>query len=160
MLRNRISIIRNAVTVGNRIEIGTPKTHEVRSVAVPQAVMNLIEPLLAGKGPNSWLWESADGQPLRLPSAGSWFEGAVKRAQSKDPSFPAGITPHSLRHVAAGLLVSSGANVLVVKRQLGHASAAMTLDVYADLFDEDLDAVGQVMDSSISDVVRLSCDSA
>lgn len=25
---------------------------------------------------------------------------------------------------------------------LGHASAAMTLDVYADLFDDDLDAVG------------------
>ena len=26
---------------------------------------------------------------------------------------------------------------------LGHASAAMTLDVYADLFDSDLDAVAE-----------------
>lgn len=26
---------------------------------------------------------------------------------------------------------------------LGHASAAMTLDVYADLFDDDLDAVAE-----------------
>jgi integrase len=28
---------------------------------------------------------------------------------------------------------------------LGHASAAMTLDVYADLFDDDLDAVATAM---------------
>ena len=28
---------------------------------------------------------------------------------------------------------------------LGHASAAMTLDVYADLFDDDLDAVGDAL---------------
>ena len=34
-----------------------------------------------------------------------------------------------------------------IQNQLGHASAAMTLDVYADLFDDDLDAVGLAMDS-------------
>jgi hypothetical protein len=31
----------------------------------------------------------------------------------------------------------------VVQRMLGHASAAMTLDVYADLFDSDLDSVAE-----------------
>jgi len=31
---------------------------------------------------------------------------------------------------------------------LGHASAAMTFDVYADLFDDDLDAVGTALDVS------------
>jgi len=29
---------------------------------------------------------------------------------------------------------------------LGHASAAMTLDIYADLFDEDLDALSIALD--------------
>ena len=53
-------------------------------------------------------------------------------------------------------MVSSGANVKVVQSQLGHASAAMTLDTYSDLFDEDLDAVGAAMDTKISDVVELS----
>ncbi len=33
------------------------------------------------------------------------------------------------------------ANIKVVQRMLGHASAAMTLDIYAGLFDGDLDAV-------------------
>jgi integrase len=37
--------------------------------------------------------------------------------------------------------VSSGANVKAVQKMLGHALAAMTLDVYADLFDDDLVAV-------------------
>ena len=44
------------------------------------------------------------------------------------------------------MLVHAGANVKAVQRQLGHKSATMTLDVYADLFDDDLDAVGDAMD--------------
>jgi len=31
---------------------------------------------------------------------------------------------------------------------LGHKSAAMTLDVYSDLFDDDLDAVGIALDKA------------
>jgi integrase len=34
-----------------------------------------------------------------------------------------------------------GSPQVVVQRMLGHASAAMTLDVYADLFESDLDEV-------------------
>jgi Phage integrase family len=52
-----------------------------------------------------------------------------------------GLTPHELRHTAASLAVSAGANVKALQRMLGYASAAMTLDVYSDLFDHDLDAV-------------------
>jgi hypothetical protein len=45
-----------------------------------------------------------------------------------------------LRHTAAGLAVSAGANVKAVQKMLGHKSVAMTLDVYADLFDDELSA--------------------
>ena len=65
----------------------------------------------------------------------------------KGAGIPLGLTYHDLRHTAASLMVSSGANVKAIQNQLGHASAAMTLDVYADLFDDDLDAVGLAMDS-------------
>jgi integrase len=51
------------------------------------------------------------------------------------------MTLHDLRHTAASLAISAGANVKAVQRMLGHASAAMTLDVYGDLFEDDLDAV-------------------
>jgi hypothetical protein len=58
---------------------------------------------------------------------------AVKACQKADESFPS-ITPHDLRHTAASLAVSAGANVKAVQRMLGHAEASMTLDVYTDLF--------------------------
>ena len=53
------------------------------------------------------------------------------------------MTAHALRHTAASLAISAGANPKVVQRMLGHASAAMTLDVYADLFDSDLTSVAE-----------------
>ena len=53
-------------------------------------------------------------------------------------------------------MVSAGANVKAVQRQLGHASAAMTLDTYAELWDEDLEAVSRAVGEKISGVVGLS----
>jgi integrase len=69
-----------------------------------------------------------------------------------------GLTPHELRHTAASLAVSAGANVKAVQRMLGHASAAMTLDVYSGLFDDDLDGLAERLDSasaeSLADFLR------
>jgi integrase len=67
-----------------------------------------------------------------------------------------GLTPHDLRHTAASLAVQAGANVKAVQRMLGHASAAMTLDVYAGLFGDDLDAVADRLDGA---AVRARADS-
>lgn len=58
------------------------------------------------------------------------------------------MTIHDLRHTAASLAISAGANVKAVQRMLGHKSAAMTLDVYADLFDDDLEAVSDALDQA------------
>lgn len=57
-----------------------------------------------------------------------------------DKTFPR-VTPHDLRHTAASLAVSAGANPKAVQRMIGHASAAMTMDVYADLLEQDIDDV-------------------
>ncbi len=42
---------------------------------------------------------------------------------------------------------------------LGHASAAMTLDTYADLFDDDLDAVADRLDAVVRAVREVPADS-
>jgi integrase len=76
------------------------------------------------------------------------FVSAVAKCRKADDTFPV-ITPHDLRHTAASLAVSAGANVKAVQRMLGHAKASMTLDVYADLFDEDLDGVADRLDTAI-----------
>jgi integrase len=78
-----------------------------------------------------------------------FFTVAVEACQAADKSSPA-ITPHDLRHTAASLAISAGANVKAVQRMLGHAKASMTLDVYADLFDDDLDSVANRLDARSS----------
>jgi integrase len=82
------------------------------------------------------------------PTIGAGFSAAVAKCQKADDSSPT-ITPHDLRHTAATLAVSAGANVKAVQRMLGHAKASMTLDVYADLFDDDLDDVADSRDAAI-----------
>jgi integrase len=62
------------------------------------------------------------------------------------------MTVHDLRHTAASLAVQSGANVKTIQRMLGHTSAAMTLDVYSELFDDDLDAISHKLDAAPSKV--------
>ena len=51
-------------------------------------------------------------------------------------------------------VISAGANVKAVQRMLGHKSAAMTLDIYADLFDDDLDAVADRMEEARRNFLR------
>jgi len=58
--------------------------------------------------------------------------------------------PQALRHTCASLAVSAGVNVLALQRMLEHTSAAMTLDTYSDLFDDDLDAVAVTLHSRYS----------
>ena len=45
---------------------------------------------------------------------------------------------HDLRHTAASLWLAAGADPKVVQRVLGHATAAMTLDLYGHLVDASL----------------------
>ena len=81
---------------------------------------------------------------------GGALRGTVFRRAAFDEAAAAigleGLHPHELRHTAASLAIAAGADVKVVQQMLGHASAAMTLDVYTDLFDDDLDGVGAALD--------------
>jgi len=51
---------------------------------------------------------------------------------------------------AASLATSAGANVKAVQRMFGHASTAVTLDVYSDLLDIDLDTVSMALDAALA----------
>jgi integrase len=147
LARRRVRIVDNAVDVGGKIVVGSPKTHRVRTVPIPSFLANQLAVLVRERHAEALLFgEGVDH--LRLPhSVRGWFDAAIVRVQKEDPSFPR-LTPHDLRHTAASLAIASGANAKAVQRMLGHASAAMTLDVYADLFEDDLDAVAESMDAA------------
>lgn len=142
--RRRLWIRRNATEVKRRIVVNTPKSDRWRQVTYPAILDADMHALVEGRDPESILFEGPDGGYLRRThgpnTKGSWFYWAKKRA-----GIEGDMTVHDLRHTAASLMVRAGANVKAVQRQLGHTSAAMTLDVYADLFDDDLDVVGEAL---------------
>lgn len=53
------------------------------------------------------------------------------------------ITPYSLRHTHASYLISKGISIEYISKRLGHASIAITLDVYTHLLDEHKKEQGQ-----------------
>jgi integrase len=152
MLRRRVNVSRS-VTESGGLVWSTPKTWERRSVPFPAALADGLAALMVGKGRDELVFTDLRGGVLRNSN---WrarvFEPAVQKCQKVDDTFPS-VTPHDLRHTAASLAVSAGANVKAVQRMLGHAKASMTLDVYADLFDEDLDGVAANLDGAIRAVL-------
>jgi integrase len=143
LLRRRLHVAESVTEVdGGRLDWGLPKSHERRWVPLPRLLADALAVQLAGKAPEELAFTTRHGAVLRVRGARrSWFDRAAVAA-----GVP-GLTPHELRHTAASLAVSAGANVKAVQAMLGHAKASMTLDVYADLFDDDLDTVGERLDA-------------
>ncbi|MCU1615127.1 MAG: Site-specific recombinase XerD [Frankiales bacterium] len=107
---------------------------------VPRSLLEPPTVLVAGRDQNELLFARPGGRMLRI--------GNFRRRVFDEAARHAGLTPHERRHTAARIAVSAGANVKAVHRLLGHASAAMTLDVYSDLFDDDLTALADRMDAA------------
>lgn len=120
---------------------GTPSNHERRSVPFPAFLSKALTTRTLGKSIDDLVFASPKGDILRNGNfRRRRFDKAVEILGERHPGLPR-ITPHSLRRTAASLAISAGATVRSVQRMLGLASAAMTLDVCSDLFDDDLDAV-------------------
>jgi integrase len=136
-----------------KVILGTPKTHKRRTVPFPDIMRALVAAVTTGKAREDLVFPDAAGGYLINPTVRehSWLDRALIAADL--PS----MTVHDLRHTAASLAVSADANVKAVLRMLGHASAAMTLDVYADLFDDDLDDVAVRLNQAATstDVVKM-----
>lgn len=141
-LTKRRLMIREAVTEVSGVHVlGDVKNHERRVVAYPDFLDGELAEACTAKSREDRLWVAADGGFLRPGnSRDGWFQAAVKRSMANDPEMTR-ITPHDLRHTAASLAISAGANVKVIQRMLGHKSAKVTLDTYAALFPDDLDNV-------------------
>jgi len=147
--RRRVDVHQNAVEVSGTIHVGTPKTGEARSVPFPPFLAPLLAASANDKASSELLFGDGSSHLHQPDRRRGWYVSAIAKSQAADPSFPR-VTIHDLRHTAASLAISAGANVKAVQRMLGHSSAAMTLDTYADLFDDDLDAVAIALDAARS----------
>lgn len=65
--------------------------------------------------------------------------------------YPHGITIHSLRHSYAYLLKSQGVHVTTAQKLLGHSDPKVTLSVYTQVLDTEIDDTGVLLRSFIGD---------
>ncbi|MGW5311609.1 tyrosine-type recombinase/integrase [Nocardia thailandica] len=140
--RRRISVIRSATAVtGRGIVESDTKNHATRTVPFPNFLAKPLADAVEGKSPTDYVFPSREGAVLPLGEFRWVLDAAVESVGL------AGVVPHTLRHTAASLAISAGANIKVVQRMLGHKTATLTLDLYGHLFDEDLDPVAEALDA-------------
>lgn len=151
----RLHIVETWERSGNKRYSSSTKNHERRDVPVCDLTLDALRDQCKGKHPNDLVFTDSDGEHIREQIASvhakrsdsfQWLGNAIV-----DSGVPK-LTCHDLRHTAASIAVSSGANVKALQRMLGHKSAKQTLDRYAGLFDMDLNQVainvGRVMDAA------------
>jgi integrase len=154
---DRQIVVRNSATYvqGQGIVETATKTKRSRQVPVPEPLWQRLKRELPDAA-DAFVFPGKRDGPLSLGEYRWVFDKALRamQLQSKTrrdveivadgeagtPHFPT-ITPHDLRHTCASLSISAGANVKVVQRMLGHATASMTLDLYGHLMSDDLATV-------------------
>ena len=134
--RRQITVRRSATKVtGRGVVEGSTKNHGVRSVPLPAFLAEDLREQLGGRAPEVPVFPGREGGYLSIGELRWVFDKAAASIGKT------GFVPHELRHTAASLAISAGANVKVVQRMLGHKSATMTLDLYGHLFSDDLESV-------------------
>jgi hypothetical protein len=116
--------------------IDSPQEQGVRAV-----LEDHVRRYCLGSEPTRWLF-TAIGNPPHANSVGHLWRKASKAAGVD------GLTMHSMRHYASGL-IASGCDVVTVQRALGHARATTTLNTYSHMWPtaEDRTRRAALMDS-------------
>lgn len=164
MLRRRVNLHESVTEVRGQLVWSTTKNHERRSVPFPRFLATALAAQMEGKRRDDLVFTAPAGGVLRHNTfRRRVFKPAVDRLRALDDEGNATTdwpnpTPHDLRHTAASLAISAGANVKAVQTMLGHKSAALTLDTYADLFPDDLEAVADALDEAVQAIRKSTAD--
>lgn len=113
-------------TDGYKRKLGPTKSGRSRTVPLDKDFISAVQGQMVKKMQSDFLFTNSAGKPLEY----AWF-----RKNVFNPAVAAagleGVSPHSLRHTYASLLLDKGAPIPVVSRLLGHASPATTMSIYA-----------------------------
>lgn len=125
---------------------------------VARALARHIE--LYGVGEDGVLFQGKEGRPVLRHTARDAMHRAARAGNDSSRArdrralapFPVLFHPHDLRHFYASALIESGASVKTVQARLGHASAAVTLDVYGHLWPDNEEQTRAAVDAALSGV--------
>jgi len=130
-LRRTLTVRQTIAEVeGHLIVADTKSRSSRRTLSVPSFLIDeLAEHLAAhrpGTGLDDLVFTNPEGGPLRRYFAERVFNPAVKQAGLDEA-----LTFHGLRHVAASLMVEQGEHPRVIQGRLGHATARLSMELYA-----------------------------
>lgn len=119
---------------GGELYVDTLKSKRPRTVPLLPEAADIVARWSEGKGSEDWLFPAPEGGPLRETN----WKRSAGWTRAKASIGRATLRVHDLRHTAASIWLGGGADPKVVQRVLGHASAAMTMDLYGHLIDRNL----------------------
>jgi integrase len=142
-LRRVIHVRRSVTEVNGTPVTSLPKNGKRREVPLLEVAREGLIDLMAGRSKDEPIFASPEGARIRSSNFRRRAFDAARLAIGKPE-----LVPHELRHTAASLAISSGASIKAVQEMLGHASAAMTLDIYGHLYADELDALRVRLDEA------------
>ena len=110
------------------------KGRRARTVPLTSEAQEVVARWADGRAADDWLFAAPEGGPL---SESNW-KRSIGWARATSAIGRPTLRHHDLRHTAASIWLVAGADPKVVQRVLGHASAAMTMDLYGHLIDRNL----------------------
>ncbi|WP_041083792.1 tyrosine-type recombinase/integrase [Thermotoga profunda] len=96
------------------------KGRKMRVVPVPSKLKSYIFRIISCLSEDDYLLKNNTGKPLSIHGVAYLLKQLAKKAHIKN------ISPHTLRHTAATVLLKKGVNLRIVQEFLGHASLATT----------------------------------
>lgn len=113
--------------------VGPPKSaRAVRSIGVSPSAADMLRAHVEGRRSTERLFPDANGSWLPESTYYQAFTAGVARAR-KDGVLDKNPSPYSLRHTHASLMLAQGMDLWALSRHMGHASQAITENVYAHL---------------------------
>ena len=145
--RRRIDVRRAFSDVGGRVVLGTPKSHQSRTVPLPRFVAVELAAGIDGKRPDDLVFTMPGGSIMRLSN---WRLVTFKPARTR-----AGLSDrfriHDLRHTAASLMIQAGYPPKMLQEIMGHASITTTLDLYGHLYPGEMDRYADRLDEAATE---------
>jgi integrase len=114
--------------------VSTTKTKKKRVIDIPKPVLNALKPLVEGRKAKEFVFLGPKG----LGAINyTWFRNTIFMPAIASLGLE-DVGIHNLRHTAASLLISQGAQITTVSKILGHASIVQTLKTYGHYYPSDM----------------------
>ena len=136
--RRRLMIRRDVDDLGR---VDETKTRMHRDVPLSQVILLALEEAAEGKDGEAWLLPDEYGHVWTTARWRVVWENLLV-----DAGIDTTLKTYELKHTAVSMAIAAGADVYVVQRMCGHASATTTLQFYGHLWDEGLDEAAEAIE--------------